>query len=73
MQITSRLGAASAPWIAKGVKSTHESLPFIIMGSLGLAGGIACFFLPETKGQEIHETEEETSEMQHMNNGNRKR
>ena len=73
MQITSRLGAASAPWIAKGVKSTHESLPFIIMGSLGLAGGISCFFLPETKGQEIQETEEETSEMQHMNNGSRKR
>ena len=67
MQITSRLGAASAPWIAKGVKTTHESLPFIIMGSLGIAGSVACFFLPETKGQEIQETDEETSEMQNMN------
>ena len=67
MQVTSRLGAASAPWIAKGVKTTHESLPFIIMGSLGLLGGVVCFFLPETKGQEIQETDEETSEMRLMN------
>ena len=67
MQVTSRLGAASAPWIAKGVKSTHKSLPFIIMGSLGLIAGVACFFLPETKGREIQETEEDTSEMRLVN------
>ena len=59
LQITSRIGAASAPWIAKGVKVVHETLPFIIMGSLGILAGILCWFLPDTKGQEIQETEDD--------------
>ncbi|XP_066923326.1 solute carrier family 22 member 13-like [Clytia hemisphaerica] len=64
LQITSRIGAASAPWIAKGVKVIHESLPFIIMGSLGLLAGILCWFLPDTKGQEMQETENDYESQQ---------
>ena len=55
LQIASRSGGAAAPWIAKAVKVIHPSLPFVIMGSLGLLAGIAGVFLPETKGKEIQE------------------
>ncbi|XP_066928941.1 organic cation transporter protein-like [Clytia hemisphaerica] len=64
LQITSRLGAASAPWIAKAVRSVYAPLPFLIMGGLGLLGGISCLFLPETKGVQTQETEEETTNME---------
>uniref|UniRef100_A0A7M5WT68 Major facilitator superfamily (MFS) profile domain-containing protein n=1 Tax=Clytia hemisphaerica TaxID=252671 RepID=A0A7M5WT68_9CNID len=62
LQITSRIGAASAPWIAKAVKVIHNTLPFLIMGVLGLLAGIACSILPETKGQETQETENDVTE-----------
>ena len=56
LRITSRIGAAAAPWIAKAVKVFHPSLPFIIMGGLGLLSGATCFFLPETLGVEMKAT-----------------
>ena len=62
LQITSRVGAASAPWIAKAVRAVHSTMPFIIMGVLGLLAGVACLFLPETKGHETQETENDITE-----------
>ena len=62
LQITSRIGAASAPWIGKAVAVHHPSLPFIIMGTLGLISGVLTLYLPETKGQETQETDNDVTE-----------
>ena len=64
LRITSRIGAAAAPWIAKAVKVFDPSLPFIIMGSLGLVSSVACFVLPETLGVELKATVEDSEKME---------
>lgn len=61
-QITSRVGAASAPWIVQVARISHHSLPFIIMGVLGFLAGVASFFLPETNRKETRETEDDITE-----------
>ena len=50
MGISSTIGGASAPWIAKGLRKVKPNLPFHIMGTLGLVAGIVSFVLPETNG-----------------------
>lgn len=64
LQITSRIGAASSPWIAKSLKSLHPYAPFIVMGSLSVIAAFACLVLPETKGKAMKDVveEDETSE-----------
>lgn len=62
LRITSRIGAAAAPWIAKAVKVFHPSLPFIIMGCLGLLSSATCFVLPETLGVELKATVQDGDE-----------
>ncbi|XP_057304312.1 uncharacterized protein LOC130641507 [Hydractinia symbiolongicarpus] len=57
LQVTSRIGAASSPWIAKGLKVLHEAVPFAVMGTLGLLGVVFLFLLPETKGMATCESE----------------
>ena len=51
LQITSRIGSASASWVAKGLKAVHHVTPFIVMGSLAVIGSVLSLLLPETKGK----------------------
>ena len=62
LQITSRVGAASSPWIAKGLKALHGAAPFIVMGTLALIASIVCLILPETNGKPIKDTIEDDDE-----------
>ena len=54
------IGSASAPWIAQGTRQVHFMLPFIMLGSLPILGGIACCVLKETLCQATRETIEES-------------
>ena len=48
MQVMGRIGAASAPWIAVGLRSVSDRLPFVVMGCIGVLGGLSMLWLPET-------------------------
>ena len=67
LQITSRIGAASSPWIAKALKALDPRAPFIVMGSLSLLAVLVCMPLPETKDRPICDTMED--EESGLNNG----
>ena len=56
MQITSRIGAAFAPWVAKWLKVFHVVIPFALMGGATLVSAFTLFYLPETKGKQTAET-----------------
>ena len=62
LQITARVGGASAPWIAKGVKVLHRSAPFVVMGCATFIGAWLAMFLPETLGDPMSDTQEEQQE-----------
>ena len=47
--VTGRVGAASAPWIAVALRSINKRIPFVVMGCIGILGGVAMLWLPETK------------------------
>ena len=55
LQVTSRIGAAAAPWVAQWLTHFHSSLPFLLMGGLALAAAVSCFVLAETKDVETAE------------------
>ena len=59
LQVASRIGAASSPFIAKGLKTIHHSAPFITMGSVGIIGFFLQLILPETKDVPMKETNNE--------------
>lgn len=59
LQLTSRIGAASAPWVAKGLVSLHTAAPYLVMGVTSSIASFLLFFLPETKGRELKETNRE--------------
>ena len=44
-----RLGGASAPWIVKVLRHVDKMLPFLVMGTLGIVGGLLMLSFPETK------------------------
>jgi len=54
-QITSRLGAASAPWVAQWLTHFHGPLPFLLMGGLAISAAVVSFALSETKDVETAE------------------
>ena len=62
MGIAVNMGGASAPWVAKGLSCVDKHLPLYVMGALGLATGILCCFLPETKGTSMKENRLDGSE-----------
>ena len=65
LQVTCRIGAATSPWVAKGLKKFNETVPFITMGVVTLIAGGFLFFLPETKGRAIVERKDpETHKLQ---------
>ena len=59
LQVASRIGAASSPFVAKGLKTIHHSAPFITMGSVGIIGFFLQLILPETKDVPMKETNNE--------------
>lgn len=59
LQIVSRIGAASSPWVAKSLQPINMSLPFYVMGGLTLLSSLLCCLLPETKGRETAETNQD--------------
>ena len=59
LQITSRIGAALAPWVAKWLNVVHIILPFALMGGATLLSAFTLLYLPETKGKVTAETLEE--------------
>ncbi|XP_057314092.1 solute carrier family 22 member 3-like [Hydractinia symbiolongicarpus] len=64
LQVTSRIGAASAPWVAKGLRSLHKSVPFAFMGIATLLAVAGLLVLPETRGVVTSETTEEEQDLQ---------
>ena len=56
LQVFSRIGAASSPFISKGLKALHHSAPFITMGSLGITSFLIQVTLPETNNVPMKET-----------------
>ena len=58
LQITSRIGSASSPWVAKGLKSVHNAVPFVFMGVTSIIAAGLCMLLPETRGLPTAETVE---------------
>lgn len=56
LSVISRLGAATSPWIAKGLRSMHGSLPFYTMGALSIVAALQCLPLRETKDKPTAET-----------------
>ena len=77
LQITSRIGAASAPWVAKGLKALHKTVPFLFMGTITFASACSLLILPETKNAErevpkdldnkVSSKDNETLEMKDIN------
>ena len=64
LQVISRIGAASAPWVAQFLRHADEKLPFILMGALTLIAALLCFKLDETKGKETAEVFENLKAIQ---------
>lgn len=61
-QFVNKIGAASAPWIAKGLKIIHPFAPFIVMSVVGLTSSAIAILLPETRGLAMVETEDEVKD-----------
>ena len=59
MSVISRIGAASAPWVAQYLSYSNKYLPFIVMGSLSLVSAGLCFKLRETNGMVLVDTLQE--------------
>ena len=62
LQISSRIGAASAPWVAKGLKTVHRYAPFLVMGVSSVLAAILMLLLPETKGKKTAEVIDDKNE-----------
>jgi len=56
LQITSRIGSALAPWVAKWLRVFHVAIPFSLMGGLSLIGAALLLTLPDTKDKATFET-----------------
>ncbi|XP_066928970.1 organic cation transporter-like protein [Clytia hemisphaerica] len=67
-QVTSRIGAALAPWVVKGFRVLHQSSPFLVMSALAIVSAVTLLFLPETKGEDLLEDVKDLKEMDE--NGN---
>ena len=59
MSVVSRIGAASAPWVAQYLSYSSKYLPFIVMGSLSIVSAGLCIKLKETNGTAMAETLED--------------
>ena len=59
LQVSTRIGTGCSPWVANELKKLHPSAPFVTIGIVSLLGFIVMFWLPETKGTEISDTDSE--------------
>ena len=59
MSVVSRIGAASAPWVAQYLSYSSKYLPFIVMGSLSIVSAGLCIKLKETNGMVLVDTLQE--------------
>ena len=55
LQISGRIGSASAPWVAKGLRPVHHAVPFLVMGVSSFIAAALMLLLPETKGKSTAE------------------
>ena len=69
LQITSRVGSALAPWIAKWLRVFHVTIPFSLMGVLSLLSSVLLLILSETKGRETLETVNQLFKLDRKENG----
>ena len=53
VQFICRVGGATAPWIAKGLKYVNRGAPFIMMGIVAVTAALLSLILPETKDRSI--------------------
>ena len=58
MTTAARVGAASSPWIVKGLGSLGDWIPFTFMGLSALLGAIAGLKLRETNNEQLTEKRE---------------
>jgi len=56
LQIAARVGSALAPWVAKGLKTVNEILPFALMGSSAVLCAGVLLLVPETANKPTVET-----------------
>ncbi len=56
VQITSRIGSALAPWVAKWLGVFHVAVPFSVMGALSIVAALLLLWLPETRNRKTIET-----------------
>ena len=59
LQVTSRIGAASAPWVATGLLSVHTAAPYLVMSGASFLASFVLLYIPETSGKPILETADE--------------
>ncbi|XP_060104134.1 solute carrier family 22 member 13-like [Heteronotia binoei] len=52
--VSSRIGGILAPLAGLG-DEIHPAISMVLFGSTALAGGILCFFLPETRGRDLQD------------------
>lgn len=67
LQVTSRIGAASAPWVAKSLLPVHASAPYLVMGVSALVASFSMFSIPKTKDTVLKDTEIEDQEKHVIN------
>ena len=67
MQLASRIGAASAPWVAKGLKRVHKFAPFLVMGISSSIAGVCMLILRETRGRKTAEVIENKGAIEKAN------
>ena len=69
LTVVSRIGAATAPWVAQFLRDVHSALPFTIMGGLTLLSALLCFKLNETLGMATAETMDQFKTDKEQNKG----
>lgn len=55
-----RVGSMLAPFVATGLNKFGYSLPPLIFGIIPIIGAFLVIFLPETRGQQLPETIEDS-------------
>ena len=53
LQVTGRIGAASAPWVATGLLSVYSAAPYLVMSGVSFLASCMLLYIPETRGKAI--------------------
>lgn len=61
-QVSARIGASSAPFVAKGLKPFGSGVPFIVMGIPALIASACGLYLPETKDAKLMTSTDEVDD-----------